>query len=62
MGRPRKQPPVTVLEGSQYCFDCESVLPSTYFATDKNRHNGKRISCRTCDNAARTRRKRRLTA
>jgi len=53
MGRPRKQPPVAVPEGLQYCFDCEDSLPVTAFAADRNRHDGKRITCRSCDHAAR---------
>jgi RNase P subunit RPR2 len=42
-----------VPDRSQYCFACEAVLPLVSFATDRNRHNGKRITCRICDHAAR---------
>lgn len=53
VGRPRKQAPVAVPDGSQYCFDCETVLPVASFTADRNRHDGKRINCRACANAAR---------
>lgn len=62
MGRPRKQPPVAVPDGSQYCFECEAVLPAASFAADRNRHDGKRITCRTCDHAARLQRDRQRRA
>lgn len=62
MGRLRKQPPVPVPEGSRYCFQCAVVLPAASFAADRNRHDGKRITCRTCDNAARHLRDRRRRA
>ena len=51
-GRPRKQPPVPVPIAMKYCWACRSVLPLASFATDRHRHDGKKMDCRTCDSAA----------
>lgn len=53
MGRLRKQPPVLVPAGLKYCFSCHATLPLLSFATDRQQHDGKKLDCRTCDNAAR---------
>jgi len=54
MGRPRKQPPVSVPAGLKYCWACRSILPPASFATDRQQHDGKRMDCRACDSAAAT--------
>jgi hypothetical protein len=36
----------------KYCWACRSVLPLASFATDRHRHDGKKMDCRTCDSAA----------
>lgn len=56
-GRPRKQPPVPVADGEQYCWSCQSVLPAASFTVDRSRA-APRLNCRKCDGTARARRKR----
>lgn len=54
LGRPRKQPPVSVPADMKYCWACRSTLPLASFAIDRQQHDGKKMDCRVCDSAAAT--------
>lgn len=62
LGRPRKQPPVPVPDGSRYCWSCQTVHPRASFTIDRRAADGLKADCRRCDATARARRKRERNA
>lgn len=61
-GRPPKKPPVPVPEGMRYCWSCTRVLPAEQFSTNRLAPDGKRLTCKRCDNQLRVYRRNRLKA
>ena len=52
-GRPRKVPPVPVLPGQKFCFQCMTAKPVEAFATDRAQWDQRRTICGTCDDKRR---------
>ena len=52
-GRPRKVPPVPVLPGQKFCFQCMTAKPVQAFATDRAQWDQRRTICGTCDDKRR---------